>query len=49
MKGVERIWLPGEQSHAKSRERLENGVPIPPALLASLNKLAGNLGIGALG
>jgi LDH2 family malate/lactate/ureidoglycolate dehydrogenase len=49
MKGVERIWLPGEQSHAKYRDRLENGVPVPPALLASLNKLAGNLGIGALG
>jgi len=48
MKGVERIWLPGEQSHAKYRDRLENGVPVPPALLASLNKLAGSLGIGAL-
>jgi L-2-hydroxycarboxylate dehydrogenase (NAD+) len=48
MKGVERIWLPGEQSHAKYRDRLENGVPVAPALLSSLNKLAGELGIGAL-
>jgi L-2-hydroxycarboxylate dehydrogenase (NAD+) len=48
MKGVERIRLPGEQSHAKHRDRLENGIPIPPALLGSLNKLAGNLGISAL-
>jgi LDH2 family malate/lactate/ureidoglycolate dehydrogenase len=49
MKGVERIWLPGEQSHAKYRDRLENGVPVAPALLSSLNKLGGDLGIGALG
>ena len=48
MKGVERIWLPGEQSHAKYRDRLENGIPVPPALLASLNNLTGSLGIGAL-
>src|SRR3954468_3306746 len=26
MKGVERIWLPGEQSHAKYRERLDQGI-----------------------
>jgi LDH2 family malate/lactate/ureidoglycolate dehydrogenase len=49
MKGVERIWLPGEQSHAKYADRLENGVPVPPPLLSSLNKLGGDLGIGALG
>ena len=48
MKGVERIWLPGEQSHAKYRERLENGVPVPAALLSSLNELGRKLGIGAI-
>jgi L-2-hydroxycarboxylate dehydrogenase (NAD+) len=48
MKGVERIWLPGEQSHAKYRERLENGIPVPPALLSSLNELGRKLGIPAL-
>jgi LDH2 family malate/lactate/ureidoglycolate dehydrogenase len=49
MKGVERIWLPGEQSHAKYRDRLEKGVPLSPALLASLNQLAATLRIDALG
>jgi L-2-hydroxycarboxylate dehydrogenase (NAD+) len=34
--GVERIWLPGEQSHAKRAERSKLGVPMPDALLASL-------------
>jgi LDH2 family malate/lactate/ureidoglycolate dehydrogenase len=48
MKGVERIWLPGEQSQAKYRERLDSGVPVPAALLSSLNELAGKLGIPAL-
>jgi L-2-hydroxycarboxylate dehydrogenase (NAD+) len=48
MKGVERIWLPGEQSHAKYADRLENGVPVPAALLSSLNELAGKLGMLAL-
>lgn len=45
---VERIWLPGEQSHAKRIDRLENGVPLPDALLASLDRVAGDLGIAAL-
>ena len=46
--GVERIWLPGEQSHAKRVERSKNGVPVPPALLASLNQLADELGMKRL-
>ena len=46
--GVERIWLPGEQSHAKRRENLESGVPVPPPLVASLDQLAGELGIPRL-
>ena len=48
MAGVERIWLPGEQSQAKYRERSENGVPMPPALLSSLDELARRLGIPPL-
>jgi len=43
--GVERIWLPGEQSHAKRIERSATGVPMPPALLASLAEVARELGI----
>src|SRR4051812_13779697 len=48
MKGVDRIRLPGEQSLATTRDRTEYGVPIPAALLKSLNQLAANLGIPAL-
>lgn len=48
MKGFERIFLPGEQSHAKSVERGNQGIPIPPALLTGLNELGAKLGIGKL-
>jgi len=30
--GVERIWLPGEQSHTKLQDRRAHGVPIPKSL-----------------
>jgi L-2-hydroxycarboxylate dehydrogenase (NAD+) len=46
--GVDRIWLPGEQSHQKRLERSRDGVPVPPALLASLNQLAAELQIEPL-
>lgn len=46
--GVDRIWLPGEQSHARRLDNAKNGVPMPPALLASLNRLAEELGIETL-
>jgi len=46
--GVERIWLPGEQSHAKRQERLKLGVPMPQALLTSLSELAARLKIEPL-
>jgi L-2-hydroxycarboxylate dehydrogenase (NAD+) len=45
MPGVERIWLPGEQSHRKRAEGERIGIPIPPALRASLDKLAAELQI----
>jgi len=48
MPGVERIFLPGEQSRAKFAERSRLGVPVPEGLRASLAKLAGELGIAAL-
>jgi L-2-hydroxycarboxylate dehydrogenase (NAD+) len=48
MKGHERIFLPGEQSQARHEERSRLGVPVPPALLLSLNQLAEKLGIGRL-
>ena len=46
--GVDRVWLPGEQSQAKLAERNRDGVPVPAALLTALNKLASDLGIPAL-
>src|SRR5580658_9882190 len=45
---VERIFLPGEQSHAKLVERRANGVPMPKALRDSLDALARDLGIARL-
>jgi LDH2 family malate/lactate/ureidoglycolate dehydrogenase len=46
--GVERIWLPGEQSHTKRLDRVKNGVPMPPPLRKSLDELAKDLGIEAV-
>jgi L-2-hydroxycarboxylate dehydrogenase (NAD+) len=46
--GVERIWLPGEQSHAKLVERRANGVPMPKALRESLDAVARDLKIAPL-
>src|SRR6266567_470234 len=47
--GVERIWLPGEQSHLKRQDRLENGIPMPKPLRESLAMAARDLGIAPLG
>ena len=46
--GVERIWLPGEQSHTRRLDRLANGVPVPPTLRKNLDALAAELGIATL-
>ncbi len=46
--GVDRIRLPGEGSHAARADRAKNGIPLPTPLLASLNELAGQLGISPL-
>jgi len=46
--GVERIWLPGEQSHAKRLERREHGIPIPKALRDSLDTVARELKVAPL-
>jgi LDH2 family malate/lactate/ureidoglycolate dehydrogenase len=48
MPGVDRVWLPGEQSRAKRDERSRLGVPIPAALRAGLDKLAAELKIKPL-
>ena len=46
--GVERVWLPGEQSHTKRLDRLKNGIPIPPTLRKNLDALARELDIEPL-
>ena len=46
--GIERIHIPGEGSHAARADRLKNGVPMPPSLMAALDKLASELGIAPL-
>jgi LDH2 family malate/lactate/ureidoglycolate dehydrogenase len=47
--GVERIWLPGEQSHAKLLDRRAHGVPMPKALRDSLDAVARDLNVELLG
>ncbi len=46
--GVERIWLPGEQSHLKREDRTKNGIPMPKPLRDSLDVAARDLGIAPL-
>jgi LDH2 family malate/lactate/ureidoglycolate dehydrogenase len=47
--GIERIWLPGEQSHAKLMDRRQNGVPMPKPLRDSLDAVARDLNVELLG
>lgn len=47
--GVERIWLPGEQSALKRREREATGIPVPAPLRATLDALADQVGAARLG
>jgi len=46
---VERIWLPGEQSHRKRQDRTKNGIPVPKPLRESLDAAARELAIAPLG
>jgi len=48
MPHVERIWLPGEQSHAKRIEHHRDGIPISAPLLRSLDQLADDLRVKRL-
>jgi L-2-hydroxycarboxylate dehydrogenase (NAD+) len=48
MPNVERIWLPGEQSHGRRIEYERDGVPIAPGLMQSLDNVAAELGITRL-
>jgi len=48
MPGVERIWLPGEQSHARRAANERDGIPVPSALLQQLDAFAREMDIPAL-
>lgn len=48
MPGVERIRLPGEQSHATWLERRVLGIPLNDALCSDLERVAADLGIKGL-
>jgi LDH2 family malate/lactate/ureidoglycolate dehydrogenase len=47
--GVDRIRLPGEMRAGRRKDRVANGVPIPPALMAQLDSLAAETGATPLG
>ena len=46
--GVERVWLPGEQSHLKRHDRGKHGVPMPKPLRDALDAVARDLAIEPL-
>jgi len=48
MPGVDRIWLPGEQSEAKRVAYSTQGIPIAPALTEQLNQVADRLNVPRL-
>ena len=43
--GVERIFVPGERSHATRATRTREGIPIPQALMRGLDQVADELGM----
>jgi LDH2 family malate/lactate/ureidoglycolate dehydrogenase len=48
MPDVDRIWLPGEQSHAKRVQQERDGIALAPALVAQLTQFAKDIGIAPL-
>jgi LDH2 family malate/lactate/ureidoglycolate dehydrogenase len=46
--GVERIWLPGEQSHERRQRYQSGGIPVVNQLVTELQSLARELGIAPL-
>jgi LDH2 family malate/lactate/ureidoglycolate dehydrogenase len=48
MPGVDRIWLPGEQSHLRRIDNQKHGVLLAPSLVKQLNDLASQLQIDAI-
>jgi LDH2 family malate/lactate/ureidoglycolate dehydrogenase len=46
--GIERIWLPGEQSHQRRAAYAQDGIPVAANLVKDLNELAQELGVEPL-
>ena len=46
--GVDRIWLPGEQSHERRLRYIREGIPIADGVLAELKVLADEIGMAPL-
>jgi len=46
--GVDRIWLPGEQSEAKRQSYQRDGIALAPALMQQLDKVAAQLQVPTL-
>ena len=45
---MDRIWLPGEQSHEKRERNEREGIALPPALMKQLDEFARGLGVPTL-
>jgi LDH2 family malate/lactate/ureidoglycolate dehydrogenase len=45
---VDRIWLPGEQSHARRATYLRDGIPLSAGLMQTLDRLSEQLKVPAL-
>ena len=45
MEGVDRIWLPGEMEFCRVQEHQKKGIPIAPAVVQGLRKLAAELSL----
>jgi L-2-hydroxycarboxylate dehydrogenase (NAD+) len=48
MPDVDRIWLPGEQSHERRQINERDGVPLPAVLLRQLDTFAREMGLPVL-
>jgi LDH2 family malate/lactate/ureidoglycolate dehydrogenase len=46
--GVERIWLPGEQSHLKRERYRAQGIPVAPGVVADIAAMAREIGVEPL-
>ena len=46
--GVERIWIPGEQSFEKRKKYGQNGIPLPGVVVDELHHLADSMGLDRL-